>query len=1113
MATACTLRTATVVQLAQDQGGGRGRNCLVAAYLDPGSYLLTVRATGRSRGRAGVVLEHRPVRELAPVADDGEAFFRVPAGELVRERLSVAAAGPHALSTSAPGATLQCRLEDPEGWPLFRVPGRCELELPLPAGELLWTQLPLTVESMRHTRLAPVRPPEVLRGEAPHPVALWTPYVVELSGGGHDTFDFTLVADLDLRVTLTNGMQGRLYREGEDRPVELVPAAGGGSPEESAPAQPDEGYGEGEAQDGIGDQDVSQDERSEAPPGDESSDDAPSYDDASADGLIEDLPAPGDPGEEAAPNPAPEEKPVAYRRPPPAPPGEPSGPVLSLAAGRYRLVTEHSRGDVAITYTLQLTSELLTPGSARELPVPSEVTVRLPKAGTLRLRTRGDTDVRCRLFDAAGRLAAESGELGDDWNCALAQPLPAGDYRLALESETQLSGTTRLSLSAPALQDVGALEDGKTYALADQVLTAALPAGTRGAPAQVVEVALASPSPFSCALEDAAGAVVDAQLETRTCTALLHPAGAAYRLRLWTLERPAQVLARLRVRIAAPLSAGGAVAATGAGLAAVAHAGRWRTGAGLRCAPAGQPGLLQPCGPEASLEAGPVLFAAPGAEARVALEELAAAVDAPATERQGLTRRPLVQVQRSRASAVHLLAARAAPGERAAPWCAFEGGVSSPGAAGEAACYAAGAAGTSATARLLAPSDAPVEVELTRAAIALPKPGGRLEPGRQVLTLADAAARLPLPAGPSRLELLLPPAAWAVLLSAEGRALDLCPPAARLARCLLQPGGGELFLWAPEERRVEATLVTLPAPPPERVLGAEPFEARLEPGPLLLRVPAAPAERTLEVSGGARCLVRLSDGSRREACTAPLPAGLAADVLLDAGGPLRALARPTSAGPAAAYGRPLAASAPALRAGEAAALTPAPLERSFTLAAPALVHLRADAGVCALASGAALVAAGGLGGPCALDQLLPAGTHRLAVRPFAGEPPAGAVRFTTEPVEPLTEGAGPERWLGPGETRVFRFRAAGQGRVGVGLQQEAEVLSCTVSDAAQRPLATGCQALLTLEPGDYLLAVHAPPGLAPARFRPVVLGLAGAAAGVPDDYLRDLFQRIGASTP
>ena len=49
------------------------------------------------------------------------------------------------------------------------------------------------------------------------------------------------------------------------------------------------------------------------------------------------------------------------------------------------------------------------------------------------------TDVRCRLFDAGGKLAAESSGFGDDWNCALAEPIAAGDYAYIA---TAYAGTT-----------------------------------------------------------------------------------------------------------------------------------------------------------------------------------------------------------------------------------------------------------------------------------------------------------------------------------------------------------------------------------------------------------------------------------------------------------------------------------------------------------------------------------------------------------------------------------------------------------------------------------------------------------------------------------------------
>ena len=1090
LATECTLRTPTVARLASDRGGGRGRNCLVETYLDPGQYLVTARAVGASRGRASMVLEQRAAKDLGRVAADAEVFFRAPAGELVRQRLVVPQAGRFALATTALGAAVRCRLEDAEGWPLVAVPTPCATELALAKGEYLWTQLPLTVESMRHTVLTPVRPAVVLRGEAPHAVELWTRYPVELSQKGRDEFRFTLQADLDVYVELTGGMQGRILREGEENAIEVIPPIDAG--EEATPAGYDEDAGATTEESAEGEP---------APEGEYKGDGEGEGEYAEG---MEGEGEEGGEGESDEPAPQRASRPAPRVAPAPVDPSRPPGFKVALPAGKYRLVTEHSRGDVAISYTLLLATETLTPGMARDLPVPSRVPVRLARAGTLRLRTRGDADVRCRMFDGAGRLVAESSELGDDWNCGMAEPLAAGDYTLVLESETQLPGTTRLALSAPPTVDAGPLETGKRLTAGERVLSAALPA-----PADdVVQVALEAKDPFSCAIEGDAGAILFSRTETRSCKVLLHPRDRAWRLRLWTLERSAEVVATVKLKPVVALS-GGRVAEANAARAEIARPGLYRTGEHVSCLPAGTAGRLEPCGPEVPLAAGPVLLASSAAEAQVSLEEVVLALDTPRPERRALTRRPFLQRMTSKEKAIHLLEARAAPGERAAPLCELEGGARAPGLAAVPGCFAASSPATSSVAQVFVPADGPVDVDLVRTALPLPRSAGRLEPGHHALPLAAAGGRWSLPEGPARVELLLPPAAWAVLLAGD-RTVSLCAPAGELSRCTLEAQGGELVLHAPKERRAEADVFTLPAAAREVALASGPFEARPAPGALALRAAAAERARLLEISGAARCFVRLSDGTRLADCAGPLPPGRSAEIVVDAGGPLRVVARPVDSGPAAIFARALGATPPALRPGEAAALAGALVERSFTVSQPSVVHLRADAGVCALAAGPEIVAVEGLGAGCAVDRLLPAGTHRLAVRPFGDEPLAGVVRFTAEPVETLAEGVGAERWLSPGQARVFQFQAAAKGRVGVGLQEEAEVLSCAVLDGAQRRLATGCQALLDLDAGAYLLEVRAPAGGRPVRFRPVVLGLAGTKLSVPDDYLRDLFQRIGA---
>ena len=64
----------------------------------------------------------------------------------------------------------------------------------------------------------------------------------------------------------------------------------------------------------------------------------------------------------------------------------------------------------------------------------------------------------------------------------------------------------------------------------------------------------------------------------------------------------------------------------------------------------------------------------------------------------------------------------------------------------------------------------------------------------------------------------------------------------------------------------------------------------------------------------------------------------------------------------------------------------------------------------------------------------------------------------------------------------------------------------------QEQIADGCQEYLVLERGDYLLKVSAPRGAHPMRFSPVLVGLSGTRTSIPEEYLRDLFQQLGAAT-
>lgn len=226
LATSCVLRTPVIQNFAQDQGGGRSRNCLMQTWLQKGRYLMTASTVGQSTGRAGLVLSRRPVREFASVTGEGEQYFRVEGNELVQQTLAVRTEGRYQLSTTAQGAAgLQCRIDDPEGWPLERVPTSC-------AGERALRPRHLAVDSAAaHRGVDATHHAEEgarrggLHGRHQDPPARLLHLVPRRAGQRRQrqtSPSHSRVRPSD--VVLTNGMQGRLYLLEKDKPPKAVEA-------------------------------------------------------------------------------------------------------------------------------------------------------------------------------------------------------------------------------------------------------------------------------------------------------------------------------------------------------------------------------------------------------------------------------------------------------------------------------------------------------------------------------------------------------------------------------------------------------------------------------------------------------------------------------------------------------------------------------------------------------------------------------------------------------------------------------------------------------------------------------------------------------------------------
>ncbi|MBW2701555.1 MAG: hypothetical protein JRF33_12130 [Deltaproteobacteria bacterium] len=1019
LATSCRLRTPIVTRLADNAGGGRGRNCLVSKYLRPGRYLLTVSTTGSSRGRAAVLVSPRPVKQELGLSGPGDVFLRVPAEVLVRQKIRIKKEGRYRLSTSGQNMRLQCRLEDEKGWPLLRVPSSCDQRLNLEPGELLWSHLPLTVESMRRTKLEFLTEKEMLRGNVTHAIKLNKPVEVELSADGKDEFLFELPAELSFSASLSRGMQGRIYPAGKGKTEVL--------------------------------------------------------------GLIK----PGGGSQR-----------------------------LKLAAGKYRLETEHSRADLGIRYKLELRVELLAPGLNRVLSVPGTSRVLVPERGVVRIGSEGESDVRCRLFDAENKLVAESEDLGADWNCLFAVPLPAGEYRLELEAQNKKSGNTLIRMRMPKVEEGNVLQDGQEMMLGQHVLLAGLPQPKQG---HIQEVGFRSRLRFSCALEDAEGQVLQQHLDVLRCGFLVNPLGKEHKVRLWTRRWQGKIKTKMVAR-AIERFGSGRIAAGKVGLARIAHTGLYKTAKKIWCAPAEEAGPLNYCGGEASLVKGDHFFSTTGPRDRadVALKEVVAKLDRAPREDMWLGDELHLQRQFSSKPALHLFALRLPPGLPHPPACRLDGGLAQQTAE---ACYAVVGPVKESLAHWWLPGFGLRRAELERLAAVLPSRPQTLGFGLHSLLWKTSVARYVLPAQACRIELVMPHVSWAIRLDGKGQVTDFCPPTEGLSHCILGGAGGELLLVSDSERRARLRLLQV-----GEQVGRESLVDLVERWPqssgrMRFAISAADHKRLLKVQGAQRCLLSLDDGSRKLACAQEVPPGKKAELIIDHGpGPLWALlSRPGTESATRWHHSPSALPPGVLTQAQAKGITGDGADYVIQVAAESLVSIKADQGLCSLWSAEALLAVDG-GAGCDLRRMLAPGTYRIMLRSFADRPLSGEMLWTAQSLRRLSEGVGMEEWVAPGETRAFRFSTQAKGKLGLGLQAASDALHCKVYDHEQKLLGEGCHLFLDLLKGDFLMTVAAPSTGKPMRFRPVLLGLSGSREEIPDGYLRDFFRRVrgpfsGASFP
>lgn len=257
--TSGTLRTQVLPRLNSATANGVGRNMLLQQYLRQGIYLLTVSAEEQTRGHLGLTLTTAPLRQGGTLSPDIPAHVFLGSGEGVAYDFDIAEAGPYHLRVVTPDiaaapvaqrrysedeegdedengrravqavvhtvstAMPLIRLEDEGGWPLTAPDQTGNMEKDLLPGHYRLIVQPPAMPSRMLTLVEAVKKPAEVSGHGPHPLSLGTTVAnrweepVEGEPRTPDTWDFTLPAEADLTIALSEGMQAEI--KGGDKPA------------------------------------------------------------------------------------------------------------------------------------------------------------------------------------------------------------------------------------------------------------------------------------------------------------------------------------------------------------------------------------------------------------------------------------------------------------------------------------------------------------------------------------------------------------------------------------------------------------------------------------------------------------------------------------------------------------------------------------------------------------------------------------------------------------------------------------------------------------------------------------------------------------------------------
>lgn len=835
-----------------------------------------------------------------------------------------------------------------------------------------------------------------------------------------------------------------------------------------------------------------------------------------------------------------------------------------LAAGRYLLRAQHSRSNNFVTYSLRVSASQLMAGQSRTVATPATIPVSVGTDGLVELESFGASDVRARLFDAAGEVIAQNDDRDGDWNFQIVRRLNPGQYKLLVEPVGAKRAQTTLAMRAPVEVGEKALPLGSDVEIKDDrvhVYPLTVPVERN-----VLLASARSGDAVGIALEgESTQGWLSLGTQVGRTPHLVLPLGAerfkAYRLRAWNADRRSlRMSVRVAVATLAPAGEsqwlqGGVVPRpvddklTGVKVAMISlsRPGAFRllgdparlawSDANSRVAEAGDNPVIGVGGKTLWLVAGQGAGEGAGDGAAMRAERLRL----PTGDQESLR----LELMPGQIGSVDMQANAQGPSLLLAQARAVQPGI----VVGETAVETA-AETRNPNAMGFVPGEA--------VAVALP---GVVSPVRVWNATSGAAAELDMRQVPLQ---QLAGQAFAEGVSdgaikAHG-ALPVklpvrLPGAGFRVRLTLSPMNAAVFVkrgaivsthWAGDDALQETvstdaeSLWLLNGSASDARYSAEispddgAAEATLKPGDLFernvgttgrLRVPVQlpksegdhrdhgdDGDYHLRVRGNTEALWQ-EEGGRIESGN---------DITIRASGVLWLRHQPGTIvawldEPKNQAGEPAASRLKSLQ--ETAVQSPRSVSLkgkqqvlSFNLDKVTMLHVRTEAPVATqfLVAGQPAQTEAHLNG-ANINLVAPVGTSRLLLRALGAESLSGVANVMATPVTQLADGPGPEVLLAPGSARLFAFDLKQAATVGIGVRASSDVVKSVLYDEHGTVQAQGVVQMPSLAPGRYYLTIEMPADSAPVRVQPMVIGLAAPDTRPPFDILHRYVEATEAS--